>query len=320
MNENFSNGLQKLYNCLSKGVGVFMIPQDVKGVIDKEAKQISMIELNGEIADNITELYNDSRQPLAEVGELYKRTCSRVLYQEMRKQQNIENIVSKAEDILQNESEVSEEEVNQDWLMHFFNSVQDIGDEDMQKLWGKVLAGEIKNPNSFTLRSLDTLSKITKHEAILFEELRPYIINYRGTLAILNIDEINEKYNISYGKIVEIAECGLIDASGVMQLTLNVAEEYPLELIYNMELLRSNNKERKEIKIPIYKLTQAGKDIFRVVNENYNENYFKDVVQYLAQNNQEIIFTIHNIVNKSSVNIEYVSEGKEISVSEYNGG
>lgn len=44
MNENFSNGLQKLYNCVSKGLGSIMIPQEVRNIIDKEAKQIDMLE------------------------------------------------------------------------------------------------------------------------------------------------------------------------------------------------------------------------------------------------------------------------------------
>ena len=192
MNENFSNGLQKLYNCVSKGLGSIMIPQEVRNIIDKEAKQIDMLEMDGGITDKAISLCNDMEQPLGEVKELYRRTCSRMLYQEMRKQKNIEDVVNEAKAILQDENEVADEVVNEDWLMRFFNSIQDISNTDMQKLWGKVLAGEIKSPNSFTLRSLDTLSKITKQEATLFEELRPYIINYRGTFAILNDDEINK--------------------------------------------------------------------------------------------------------------------------------
>lgn len=162
MNEKFSNGLQKLYNCVSKSLGALMIPQEVRNIIDKEAKQIDMIEMDGGIADNAIELYNDTEEPLAEVKQLYERTCSRMLYQEMRKQKNIEDVVNEAKAILQDENEVADEVVNEDWLMRFFNSIQDISNTDMQKLWGKVLAGEIKSPNSFTLRSLDTLSKITK--------------------------------------------------------------------------------------------------------------------------------------------------------------
>lgn len=303
----FSNGLQKLYNCVSKGLGSIMIPQEVRNIIDKEAKQIDMLEMDGGITDKAISLCNDMEQPLGEVKELYRRTCSRMLYQEMRKQKNIEDVVNEAKAILQDENEVADEVVNEDWLMRFFNSIQDISNTDMQKLWGKVLAGEIKSPNSFTLRSLDTLSKLTKQEATLFEELRPYIINYRGTFAILNDDEINKRYNVLYGKIVEMSECGLIDSSGSMQLTLGVTAQYPLELIYDMKLLKSNNIEEKKIIIPIYKLTQTGQDILSVVADNYDENYLQDVANYLAKNNREITFTMHDIVKKDGDNIQYVT-------------
>lgn len=316
MNENFSNGLQKLYNCVSKGLGSIMIPQEVRNIIDKEAKQIDMLEMDGGITNKAISLCNDMEQPLGEVKELYRRTCSRMLYQEMRKQKNIEDVVSEAKVILQDENEVSEDAVNEDWLMRFFNSIQDISNTDMQKLWGKVLAGEIKNPNSFTLRSLDTLSKITKQEAILFEELRPYIVNYGGTLAILKDATINKKYNISYGKIVQMSECGLIDSSVMMQLTLVVTPQDSLDVVYDMKLLKSNNVGEKKIEIPIYKLTQTGKDILGVVADNYDENYFRDVINYLAKNNHEVTFTIHDIVKKDGDGIQYVVEGETISISD----
>ena len=148
MSENISNGVQKLYNCVSKGLGFIMIPREVRNIIDKEVKQINMVKIDEGIVDGVVTLHNDTEQSLTEIKELYGRTCSRMLYQEMRKQKNIENIVSEAKTILQDEEEVAKEAVNEDWLMRFFNSIQDISNEDMQKLWAKVLAGEIKNPNS----------------------------------------------------------------------------------------------------------------------------------------------------------------------------
>ena len=75
--------------------------------------------------------------------------------------------------------------------MRFFNSIQDIGNEDMQTLWGKILAGEIKNPNTFTLRSLDTLSKITKGEAMLFKNMVPYIINNIASPFVIYLKYLN---------------------------------------------------------------------------------------------------------------------------------
>lgn len=300
MDEIFSNGVQKLYNCVSRGLGTFMIPREVRSIIDKEAEQIEMIDSDGGIVEEAIELYHDKKQPIEEVKALYGRTCSRMLYQEMRKQQNIENVVAKAKENLVEESQVSEEEVSEDWLLRFFNSVQDISDEDMQRLWGKILAGEIKKPNTFSLRSLDVLSKMTKREAQIFVELRPYIISYRGTWAILNDDELNKRYHISYEKILTMSECGLMDSSGIMSITLTIAPKYPLELVYDMEFFKSNNVEEKKISIPIYKLTQTGIDILNVVDEKYNKNYFHDITRHLAKKNKEIPFSLHQIVQKNS--------------------
>lgn len=299
MDEMFSNGIQKLYNCVSRGLGTFMVPQEVRSIIEKEAEQIEMIDAEGGIVEETIELYRNKKQPVAEVKELYGRTCSRMLYQEMRKQQNIENVVSKAKEELIEENQVSQDDVNEDWLLRFFNSVQDISNEDMQRLWGKVLAGEIKKPNTFSLRSLDVLSKMTKEEAQLFAELRPYIISYRGTVAILNDDNLNKKYNILYSKILQLAECNLIDSSAIMSITLTIAKEYPLNIVYDMEFLKSNNEDMKKISIPIYKLTQTGMDILGVVDEKYDKDYFHDVVKYLLNKNKEISFSLHQIIQKN---------------------
>ena len=113
-----------------------------------------------------------------------------------------------------------------------------------------------------------------------------------------------------------MSECGLIDSSGSMQLTLGVTAQYPLELIYDMKLLKSNNIEEKKIIIPIYKLTQTGQDILSVVADNYDENYLQDVANYLAKNNREITFTMHDIAKKDGDNIQYVAQGKTILISD----
>ena len=134
MNKNISDGVQKLYNCLAKGWGNVLIPQEVRGILDKEVRQINASEEEEKNLYDVIELYGDNKQSVAEVRKLYLRTCSRVLSQEMRKQENIENVISKAQEILQDENNVEKEDVNEDWLMRFFNSIQDIGNEDMQTL------------------------------------------------------------------------------------------------------------------------------------------------------------------------------------------
>lgn len=314
MNEMFSDGIQKLYNCVSRGLGTFMLPHEVRSIIEKEAEQIKMIDSDGGMVGEVIELYHNKEQPIQEIKALYGRTCSRMLYQEMRKQKNIENVVNKAKESLAKEEYVSQEEVNEDWLLRFFNSVQDISNEDMQQLWGKILTGEIKKPNTFSLRSLDALNKMTMKEAQTFMELRPYIICYRGTWAILNDDNLNEKYKMSYQKVLEMSECGLIDSSAIMSITFPILPEYPLELVYNTKVLRVNATKEKKLAIPIYKLTKVGIDILNIVDEKYDENYFKDVAQYLVKNNREISVSLHQIIEKiADGSVGYSTIGVTIS-------
>ena len=43
-----------------------------------------------------------------------------------------------------------------------------------------------------------------------------------------------------------MSECGLIDSSGMMQLTLVVTPQNSLDLVYDMKLLKSNNNVGEE--------------------------------------------------------------------------
>lgn len=67
----------------------------------------------------------------------------------MKKQNNIDNVVSFAAQTISTQSSVSEESVDNDWVTRFFDSVADVSSEEMQMIWGKILAGEVNEPGSF---------------------------------------------------------------------------------------------------------------------------------------------------------------------------
>jgi len=315
LNENIPIALQKLYGCVSKGLGIAVIPKDVRDILGRQVAQIEMFNDKKGIINEISDLSYNEQLSVTETQELYERTCSRLLHQEMKKQENIENIISSAKDILEKEREdlISTKDVNEDWLMRFFNSVQDISDEKMQLLWGKILAGEIKQPNSFSLRSLDAMTKMSKDEAQLFEKLSSYVINFRGTYAILNDDNLNERYSIPYGQILALDECGIIDSSAMMSLSLGIDSKTTLEVIYDSKLLIATAKDERKIRIQIFKLTRIGMEIFKIVGCHYNNEYFGEVAKILAKENKEISFSIHKILNKlEDGRVEYIAQGTEV--------
>lgn len=82
---------------------------------------------------------------------------------------NILKIAQKANDELREDAVMATSEFDFDWFLRFFEAAGNIRAEDMQHLWAKVLAGEIKQPRSFSLRAVEVLRNMTAHEALAFK-------------------------------------------------------------------------------------------------------------------------------------------------------
>ena len=294
-----SFALQKLYDCISKGLGMVMIPNNVRSILEKQALQLEMLNGNEGTSNVLADLYYDEYLSETNTQKLYERTCSRFLYQEIKKQKNIENVINKTKDILEKEPEniISKENVDEDWIMRFFNSVQDISDEKMQEFWGKILAGEIKNPGSFSLRSLDAMTKMSKNEAKLFMNMSKYIIKINGNLVILNDEDLNKRFSITYGHIVALDEYGIIDSNTMMFLEFKINEKKDCKIIYDSQSLIAYSKEEKKIVIPIFKLTKIGKDIYKIAKGQVDNTYFHEVTKFLEKGNKDVSFSLYKIEN-----------------------
>jgi Protein of unknown function (DUF2806) len=107
----------------------------------------------------------------AEVQEIEARTVERLRKREVRRQQNIESITLKAVDELPPPEQISDEKVSEDWTTRFFEECQDISDEQMQRIWSRMMAGEVTRPGSFSPRTLSVVRDLTKSDANLFTKL-----------------------------------------------------------------------------------------------------------------------------------------------------
>jgi hypothetical protein len=58
--------------------------------------------------------------------------------------------------------------IDDDWLNVFERYAEDASSERMQKLWGRVLAGEIRTPGRYSLRTLRFLSEFSQADALSF--------------------------------------------------------------------------------------------------------------------------------------------------------
>lgn len=68
-----------------------------------------------------------------------------------------------------------ENPLSDELMMRFYRYASDISTEEGQKIWAKVLAGEIARPGSFSLNTLDILRNITQEQAKALISLSKYI-------------------------------------------------------------------------------------------------------------------------------------------------
>lgn len=66
------------------------------------------------------------------------------------------------------DKDISDESVSPDWFARWRREAQGIGDQELQNIWGRILAEEVKKPQSISLRTLDILRNVTAKDAELF--------------------------------------------------------------------------------------------------------------------------------------------------------
>jgi hypothetical protein len=145
-----------------------------------------------------------------EIQALNARTVARMAHEEVRQQQNMESVVLNA--IAGIEEDAKPNEVEEDWLTDFFDKARKVSNEDVQKLWSQILAGEVNRPGTFSLRTLDALSKMNKMEAELFKKLCSFIwIDDKGEVFVIAPNGIiaNKEFYLSGGELYHLEEINI---------------------------------------------------------------------------------------------------------------
>jgi len=299
-----SQPLTKLVETIDHAIGKYYEPIGVKRMAKAKAVEFQTISeaINNNI--NLPSVYSagDITIDTQNYDELIKRASSRLLFQEVRKQQNIEAIVDIAYSELEKEQSVTVEPVDLDWTIRFFNSVEDVSNEDMQKLWGKVLAGEIKQPRSFSLRTLEKIKNLSQYEAELFQELSNYCFyGIGGGIMLPYFRESNNKFN--YSNIMRMQDCGLInDSLGIVYDKNDNDSEI---FIHNKSIVVCIQPTNIEIKPTVHPLTDAGVELFKIIDKTHDDGYFLNYIKNFRSKGRRADISAHKILSIIEDGIEY---------------
>jgi hypothetical protein len=108
--------------------------------------------------------------------------------------------------------------MNEDWIAHFFAQSRLTSDEEMQSLWARLLAGEANAPGTYSKRTVNLVSELSKSEAELFTKLCGFAaIQASGAiLFIYSFDHpiyLNNGINFAVARDLEHA--GLVKADSI---------------------------------------------------------------------------------------------------------
>ena len=227
----------------------------------------------------------DNQLTINNEKELIERTKHRLLQQEVSRQKTLEDILEKADAALVTDTEVHsvDEEVDEGWFKQFVNYAQDITNEDLRLLWAKILANEVRRPDTYSLRTLEFLHLLSRKEAEVIRKMAQFVVfDINGEAYILKV-KTTEEYK--FNAIMMLMELGLLDNSSSLGITIEKSGKESINFFlhhYGTGTLIITKKEN--LLIHIYKLTSMGKEVFELnddvpLNINYMRNFAEDLVK-----------------------------------------
>lgn len=224
-----------------------------------------------------------------------------VMAKESRKLSNTMAVIEKAQSHFTEGEKVSDEPIDEGWENRFFNIVEEISDDELREIWGRVLAGEIKKPKSYSLRTLECLRNLNKEEASLIVKVAPYYVNN---------DFIYKNCPISLVENYVLQECGiLLDDGNSIQFGFRVDAHTNHALVLDCEnalVMQNDSDNIIKCDLRIFKLSTAGKEIMNLitidkdirdsfikslVNDLYAQGFSKIYKQKIIKNNGDSIET-----------------------------
>jgi hypothetical protein len=283
--------LEKLIEVISNGIGTYYRPKSMRKEADSKAYAIETIE-------------RAKSKAIAEGKEIeaetYLRIQERTLFKELERQKSIDNVVEIAANQLKDEDNITEEPVNKDWSKRFFNIVQDISDEDMQTIWGRILAGETKTPNSYSLRTLEFLKNLSKNEAEIFTKFAKIKLNSGKDYFICNEDSkfLESEFNIKFTDKLLMVELGLILSKDSLEYGFNATQQSSITNAIHcgnkaIILRRKPNMPKQSISILVF--TKIGIDIAKLITPSFNLKYFELICSKFKH--QEITIEYGDFIN-----------------------
>lgn len=189
--------------------------------------------------------------------------------------------------------------VNEEWLDRFMDSAKFVSQEEIQVIWGKILAKEFEKPGKTPTSMIRILSEITPELALVFKKICGMKILFSEIAETGEPGETNQivfvpydknreslsKQGVSFSALNELESLGLLRFGHIGGYVLKISGNRVLMLVDDqLEII--SGYEENQLLMGNVMLTEVGAALANVIPTEKNLEYFDMVRKY---------FKLHNI-------------------------
>ena len=224
-----------------------------------------------------------------------------VVAKETRKFNNTMAVIDYARTFFSESEQVSAEPVDDGWKNRFFGIVEEISDEEFDH------EIEVKKPKSYSLRTLETLRNLTKEEAAVIVKAASFTIGN---------ESIYKNSTLSMSEKLLLQEIGLMLDDGIgIEYKWDVKENDVLTIVLDdgfLFALHNDNNHAVNCHTEVYKLSTAGREIFKLVNIDkvVRESFYHTLATHFKK--KGITHVYKHKIAEMSPSVKYFTKGEEI--------
>jgi hypothetical protein len=238
---------------------------------------------------------------LPDARQLPQAALNGIVADRLRAEVNVARALVHAESELSEETQEPPDRVpDPDWLNRWRASAAEVSTEQLQHLWGQVLAGEIKSPGAFSLRTIEFLRNLSQDEAKRIALLSRFVVN--GNVIYAGSDAMAAE-GITLAFLLDMQDLGLVAGVGSrLQTTWNSMVEgdaYKSVFASNRKaLIVTHSEPRVTLHLsPVIFLTAVGREVLRLGTFDPHLDYLREIGTQFRQQSFQVALADYKMIS-----------------------
>ncbi|QHB72083.1 DUF2806 domain-containing protein [Stenotrophomonas sp. 364] len=198
----------------------------------------------------------------------------------IRREINVSHAILRAEDLLRDNADPDAKVAgfDEDWLFRWRELAGQVSKEQVQELWGRVLAGEAVSPGTYSLRTLEFLRSISAADAALIEKVAPFMLD-RAHCANhkMGADLVQFRW-VSYPDLLELEALGLVVGAELTGHEVSVGSVAKDTFVAMMRLggkviVVKHNDAARRFTLSGFSMTSLGRQVMSLCADAENDEY-----------------------------------------------